>query len=349
MPFTDEEIKDKSEGDLIIDALEQKKFELFQKIEKEKWKDTQANANKWLEFKANNMEPFLSFLSTWTPPKYVPVKPPVKNKSNSNRAFVVGAFDWHIGGREEARYMWKGYDWNLEAAKVAINKYAAKILEQVQNDVKGFNRCVFLLGGDLYNSLTGFTANGTPLNNEFSRDTQFEAVMNLLIEFINHLLSIFPKVECHFVRGNHGGTTDIPLAWAIKNYFHTENRLVFEISSCRTKPIRVNSVLMLIDHGASDQTKSLVPSSPKAKEAYIQHLLLANPELLVGVKQKLFIQGDLHHYEQKEYNDFEFFMFGALPCGSQYADTKNMHNRARQNCLIVGDDGVEQVLHVYLD
>ena len=349
LPFTNEEIKTKSDSELIIDTLEQRKFELFQKLEKETWKDTQANANKWMEFKANSLDPFVSFLSNWKPPEYQPVKAPKYKNTDSNRAFVVGAFDWHIGAREEARYMWKGNDWNLAAANNSVNRYAAKILEHVQNDVKGFNRCVFLLGGDLYNSLTGFTANGTPMNNEFSRDTQFEAVMNLLIQFINHLLSIFPNVECHFVRGNHGGTTDIPLAWAIKNYFHTENRLIFDISSCRTKPIRVNSVLMLIDHGASDQTKSLLPANGKAKESYIQHLLLANPDLLIGVKQKLFIQGDLHHYQQREYNDFEFFMFGALPCGSQYADTKNMHNRPRQNCLIVGDDGVEQVLHVYLD
>jgi len=347
LPFTNEEIKDKSVQDLVASDLEAKKFELYQKLEKEQWRNTQADALKWIEFKYGSYDPFTQFLGSWRPPEYKKVEC-ISKASKADRVFVAGAFDWHFGAREEARYMWKGKEWNLEVASEAINKYTNKIAKHIAKDAVGFNKCVFLMGGDLYNSLTGYTSNGTQLNNEYSKDTQFEAIMNALTFFIKRMLELFPQVECHFVRGNHGGTTDIPLAWAVKNYFRAESRLTFEIASCRTKAIRVKDVLMLLDHGASDQAKSLVPRTGKAKEAYIQSLFLAQPELLVGVKQRLFIQGDLHHFEQHEYNDFEFFMFGALPCGSQYADTKNFHNRPRQNCLIIDEEGVEQVLHIYI-
>lgn len=351
LPFTNEEILANDDDALVGDYLEKRKFALHQKIEKAQWKDVQADATKWQEFKLGKLDPFKAFLDTWQPPAYEPVKWNHKdNLYNHQRTFVASAFDWHIGAREEARYMWKGKEWNLDNAKKSVERYLAKVKLHIANDLAGFGKCVFVMGGDLYNSLTGYTSNGTQLNNEYSRDTQFEAAMNLLIYFIRGLLELFPEVECHFVRGNHGGTTDIPLAWALKNYFLPEDRLTkFEIDSCRTKPVRIGPVLMLIDHGASDQTKSLLPGNPKSKESYIQHLLLARPELLIGVKQKIFVQGDLHHYEQKEFADFEFFMFGALPWGSQYADTKNLHNRARQNCLIIGEDGVEQVLHIYVD
>lgn len=244
--------------------------------------------------------------------------------------------------------MWKGEEWNLERATEAIDKFTRKIKEKMDNSLHGFDKCVFMMGGDLYNSITGFTTNGTPMNNEYSRDTQFEAVMNALTFFITRLIELFGNVECHFVRGNHGGTTDIPLAMALKAYFRTDNRLSFEYTSQRVKHIRVKDVLILLEHGASDQAKHLVPKGP-AGVAYIQSLFLAKPELLPGVKQKLFIQGDLHHFEQKEYADFEFFMFGALPCGSQYADAKGFRNRPRQNCLIIGDEGVDEVVHIYVD
>lgn len=351
LPFTNEEIAAKTPEELIKSELESKKFELFQKLEKEQWKNTQADALKWQEFKYKQFDPFTQFLSNWQPPAYEPVLVDSFQFQHSHprKAFVVGAFDWHFGAREEARYMWKGDEWNLEAANKAVYKFVQGIAKKVENDKIGFDKCVLLMGGDLYNSITGYTSNGTPMNNEYSRDTQFEAIMNALVTFISHLLVLFPQVECHFVRGNHGGTTDIPLAHAIKNYFRTEPRLNFEITSCRTKAVRVKDVLILLDHGASDQAKSLLPGNGKAKESYIQSLFLAHPELLQGVKQKLFIQGDLHHFEQKEYNDFEFFMFGALPCGSQYADTKNFHNRPRQNCLVIDEEGVEQVVHIYVD
>lgn len=345
--------------DLKVDVTEmtliERKAKYKQELEKEAWKQTQTDATKWREFEFGTFDPFVEFLTNWQPPKHEPIKGHFTSARElihgkpANRIFVVGAFDWHIGAREEARYLWKGEEWNMGKAKAAINTYTVKIANRVANDIKGFSKCVLLLGGDLYNSLTGFTSNGTPLNNEYSKDTQADGIMNALVFFIQRLLEIFPKLECHFVRGNHGGTTDYVVGKAIEFYFRNEPRLTFEVASCRTKAVKVGPVLLLLDHGASDQTKSLLPSNGKAKEAYIQSLFLAHPELLVGIKQKLFIQGDLHHYEQKEYNDFEFFMFGAMPCGSQYADTKNYHNRPRQNCLIIDDDGVTDVVHIYVE
>jgi len=345
---TDEELKEKDVEQLAEELLLRKRFDLAQKIEKDIWKETQANSLKWIEFKHNHYDPFMTNLKSWNPPAHVQVNAPTKQCAE-DRAFVVGAFDWHIGAMAESRYLFKGRDWNIAEANKSINKYTNAIAERVANDGAGFGKCVFLMGGDLYNTLTGYTSNGTQLTNEVIKDTQFEAIMNLLVFFTDRLLEIFPKVECHFVRGNHGGVTDIPLAWAIKNYYHKEPRLTFDISSCRTKMVTVGPVLFLLDHGASDEAKAQVPNSGKAKEAYIQSLFLAYPDMLVGIKQKVFLMGDLHHFVQEEYNDFEFIMTGALPCGDQYSNTKNLRNRPRQNCIIVGRDGIESIAHIYFE
>jgi hypothetical protein len=60
------------------------------------------------------------------------------------------------------------------------------------------------------------------------------------------------------------------------------------------------------------------------------------------------VQGDLHHYEQKQTNEYEFFMFGALVGADQYADVMNKTGRARQNTLILDHDGVREVQHFFL-
>ena len=348
LPFTNEEITGKDSKQLSADLPEKKKFEFHQSIEKQVWKDTQANALKWNEFEYGQLKPFEQAIARWTPPKYVPVNVPTR-KTKAGRCFVAGVFDWHVGGAAETRYLFKGKEWNIEVAKQMVRKYIAGIKAKVMGDPVGYDKCVILMGGDLYNTLTGFTSNGTPLLNDKTKDTQFDAIMDCLVLFINEMLAMFPKVEAHFVRGNHGGTTDYPLGVALKCYFRTEIRLDFNLYSCRTAPVVVNQVLILLDHGASDQTKSMMPRTGKAKESYVQHLLLAHPEWLVGIQQRLFIMGDLHHYSQEEFADFEFIQMGALVIGDQYSDTKNLHNRPRQNCLEIDDEGLVATHHIYVD
>lgn len=343
-PFTSQDLKTKTPEVL---SEEERKFAFAQSMEKEAWKSTQRDADKWREFEFGTLNPFETFLTNWTPPEYKKVSCRNIYQKQTNLTFVAGCFDWHFGALAEQRYLYKGLNWNIEQAHKSVNKYIEGIEKKVRTMT--FDKGVIMFGGDLYNSLTGFTENGTKLLNEVGRDTQFEAVMDAMINMCNAFLELFPEVEVQFVRGNHGGTTDIPLAWAVKNYYRNEQRLKFNITSCRTKSFRVYDTLILLDHGASDQSKSLVPGPGKARESYIQGLFLAHPDALVGIKQKIFVMGDQHHFEQHEYADFEFVMMGALPCGDQYSDSKNLHNRARQNCLIIGPDGLEATLHVYLD
>lgn len=104
-----------------------------------------------------------------------------------------------------------------------------------------------------------------------------------------------------------------------------------------------------MDHGASDKYNANVPTSGKSRESYVQSLLLAKSNEYSKCNSALFIQGDKHHYEQIEYNDFEYIMLGALPMGDRFADALNLHARPRQNCLIIDSDGLKSTLHYYID
>ena len=180
------------------------------------------------------------------------------------------------------------------------------------------------------------------------RDDQCDALLDILTCVIKRLVEIFDKVEIHSVRGNHDGTDHYPVMLALKNYFKPYEKINFHIHSARTAVFKIEKTLIMLDHGASDEYAFDVPKAGKPRESYIQSLFLGRPEDLIGVNQKLFIQGDKHHYEQIEYNDFEFIMLGALPLGDQYADHGNMHSRARQNCFVIDENGLKSVLHYYV-
>jgi hypothetical protein len=169
-----------------------------------------------------------------------------------------------------------------------------------------------------------------------------------MYEFLSSIAQIFNKVSVHSVRGNHDGTDHYPLMLGLSKMF-TDTHVDFSIYSTRTAVFRVDDVVFVVDHGADDELKAKVPKSGTPRESYVQSLLLARPELLVGAKQKIFIQGDMHHYQQEEYNDFEYIMLGALPAGDEYSDHLNLNSRPRQNCLLLSKDGLKAVLHYYFD
>lgn len=348
-PVTKEQLESTPTDKLVEDILSSKRFELNQKFQKEDWKETQKDAELWREFCNKRVDPFVEALANWVPPEYKGIPDCEFKATNSGKIFVVGAFDLHIGALAEGRYLFRGKTWNIETAKEAIMSYLSQIRREVENRIDGFDKAVLLMGGDIMHGIRGMTEKGTPLLCDKTRDTQVDAALDILTFFISGLAELFPSIEVHGVRGNHDGTEVYLLMKAIEAYFHTEDRIGFNIHSSRTAVFRIGPVLTLLDHGASDTYKGKIPKAPKARESYIQSLLLAHPDLLAGVKQKIFVCGDMHHTEQKEYNDFEYYMFGAMPLGDKYASDLNLDARPRQNCLVVDESGVRENISFYFD
>jgi hypothetical protein len=350
LPFSNEEILNTSTEELVAKALEIKRQEIEKKIYEADLQKIKSDALKWNKFQTGRYEPFKESLKTWQPPAYTPVKKSdLVKKVKEGRVFVVTAFDWHIGALAEERYLEKGKDWNIEAAKRAIKAYIDSITKTVAADSVGFSSCRILFGGDLYNSLSGFTAQGTPIRNEVGGDTQFDAIMEMATALTDRMLEIFDSVEVNYVRGNHGGHTDYALGIALKSYYRLEPRIKFNVHSERTAVFKIGNVVIGFEHGASDQTKSVVPNNGTPLEAYIQKVFGYYPELLIDSKQRIYVIGDKHHFVHKEIGEYEYIQCGALPVGDQYASALRLHSRPRQNCFILDPNGLESVCHIYFD
>lgn len=350
-PITNEELENRDEDDIIQDLLQRKRFAVYQKFQKADWKATQEDATKWRAFQTKQLDPFQSALTNWNPPPVTSVNVDF-SKPSGDKWFVCGCFDWQVGSKADGKYLFRQKDWGTADAINAIHTFAERVAADVTASGERYAGCEILLGGDLHHGFHGRTAKGTPLEVDTLREDQFDALLSCISYLIETLSQVFEKVNVRAVRGNHDGFDFYPVMKAVELYFRNTSRIEFFIYSARTALFRVGPVLMVLDHGASDVYKAEIPKhtgNGKARESYIQSLLLSHPDQLVGVKQKIFVQGDKHHYEQLEYNDFESFMFGALPLGDKYADNLNLHGRPRQNCLVIDENGVKSVLHYYFD
>lgn len=345
MPLTDEEITDNSIEDNTILLLERKAKILKRAIDAEQ-KELREKAQKWDNFNEGTLEPFTEAVKKFQPKQAKAVR---AKKANAKGRYFVSVFnDWQIGSKADKRFMNRHEDWGTDKALECLKTLMGEIEVSVQNDKAGFEKGILLFNGDLLHGLRGRTEKGTLLECDKVKDDQVDAFFEIIHYIIDRFLQIFDSVEVHTVRGNHEGHDHYPVMKAVENYYLKDKRIVFNIYGNTVADFFVGKTLFLMYHGADADLKAHIPSSGKPQESYIQSLLLNKSREYSEANSAVFLVGDKHHYEQKEYADFEYIMTGALPLGDLYADTLNLKSRARQNCFVIDGEGIREVRHFYI-
>lgn len=348
-PLSAEEVFSESVEKNVAQILEEKRYKIFQQYEKESWKITQRDAIKWRHFQAKVLDPFSIFLDSWTPPKYEKIKLDLKKKTD-NKSILINVADIHVGAKADARYLYRSHKWNINNLISAMEDYAAKIVNIVDDRKLGFEQAVITIGGDIIHTLTGYTDKGTKLEYEFIEEDQIDFAFNILVLFISNMLSIFPKVSVKSVSGNHSSLGDYIVSKMLQIYFKDEARINFDISSKRYLPFKVNNSLFILDHGASPKgIKSKLPRRGPSRNSYIQGILLAHPELLQGINQKYFITNDKHHFEYEEHTDFEMILCPSIVGGDRYSDLLGLKSRPSQCIFMIDDTGIAEIIKIYFD
>jgi hypothetical protein len=353
-PLTAEQILASDTGSSVDHILEEKRFAIHQQFEKESWKRTQADAEKWRSIQARELDPFQKFLENYVPKPLEPAgflhELNADMTGTSEKVFVTGLSDLHFGVVAHSEKLFKGRELSTEIISQVVDNYAQQIADTVADSTTGYAKCVVFAIGDILHGIRGKTERGTVLECDTFKEDQFTYAFDTLIRYFQRMIEIFGTVEVHSVRGNHDGIDNWMLINAIAVFFKDDIRITFNNYKTRSALVRVNSTLFIIDHGESDTYKhAAVPAGGKPRESYVQSLLLTDPSKLVGVVDKVFVQGHLHHFELHEYNDFTFLMFSSVVTGDAYSADHNWNARPRQNCLVIGNDGIKQTLHYYFD
>jgi hypothetical protein len=347
-PVTDEEVKYGDHKEAINRVLQQQKTKITQELQTKDWEQTQKDALEWRKFVAGKVDPFEQAIRKYEHKPAPALEYKLDNTKDTQNVFLLGLSDLHFGGKANSDELYSGADFNAEVITQIIDEYAQKIAATANNRTTKFEKCVVCVIGDILHTLTGFTEKGTRLEADVLREEQFDLAFKGLNRFITRMYEVFGKLEFHVVKGNHAGPDEYTLFHSIKNYYRTEKNVLFNLYKSRAAMFRVKNTAVLLDHGDSDFIKAKVPKG-KERESYVQKRLLQNPDKLAGCTSRIMIQGDMHHFEQLEYPNFEFFMFGSPVTGDRYADHLALGSRPRQNCLVIGEDGVEEVLHYYFD
>lgn len=348
LPFTEEKLEETDEEVLVDEMVNSKSFNILQKFEKKDWRQTQEDAEKWRELQYKKIVPFEDFLQKWNPPKYIPFKTQNLNDVKSDKVFTVVLSDLHFGSSANSRYMFNRPDWSTKKTVDAVDKYATEIIKEVKSRNYKFNKCVIIGIGDLIHSFLGKTARGTELIYDCIKEEQFDYALTSLLHFYKRMVELFGRVESHDVGGNHHYELDMALFRALNMYFKEDKRVSFTHHSSRPAAFKCGNTLIMMDHGADSKERVYVPSGAKL-EKHVQSILINNQHLLQGVKTKLFIQGDKHHFEHIEFGTFEFVMFGTILGADEHANVNNWYNRARQSIMVLDNTGLKEIIHVYFD
>lgn len=348
LPFTAEEYQEREEDELLEEYISGKKFALNQKIQKQDWKITKDDARKWNEFVIGKFNPYLEALETWTPPSFANLPDPIERESN-DRVFLCVLTDTHIG--ELTKKCWEGKTFNTEKAVANIISY----IEQINNKLNEWktvpSKCKLVIMGDILNScVDGMTRKGTKLHNDIVNGDMFKIGLDVIITFVSALKQLFSVVNISCMSGNHDSFMISSVYYSSSRYFENEKDIVWNISEYWLDSFKVNNCYFVYTHGKDDDNHVALPNNKQKLESFVQSLLLKRVEELVGVQSKYFITGHLHNYVQEEMNDFEFIRVPSIVgSADSFATALGYMTKARQNCFIVGQNHIEEILHFYFD
>ncbi len=344
--ITNEDAQELTVDKCAEQLLEEKKFEIIQQFNKKSWHKTQEDALKWQQFEYIKFEPFERALTNWAPAQLKPLKSTLADK-NSDKVFSVFLSDLHYGAASRSCYMFNKPHWDTHKTIECVDKFASDITQEVKNRKYKFKKCIINGLGDLIHSLDGKTTRGTELTYDYVAEEQFDYALDSLRVFIERMVELFGECEVHAVGGNHNYETEVVLFRALDMFFRKDDRIKFYHHSSRPSYYVCDSTLVMLDHGADHKERAYVPPKGPKLERHISALLLSIPEIVAQCKSRIFCQGDRHHWENIEYNDFEFFMFGTTLAADQHASVNNLKNRARQSCLVLDSSGVREIIHTY--
>ena len=348
IPVLPEKLNSCSDEDVLADLDTQRKFVIKQKYEKLGWNQIIQDAEKWRLLKFSKIDPFESYFGSHQFPEYKPR--PFKTLKPSNKHLIINIADIHVGLKAEARYLYFQKNWNTQCLIDSMHEYAEKIKNLINERTYSFDSVTICLGGDIIHSLTAFTDKGTKLECEVVSETQLDYAFTILISFFNEIVELFPIVNVKSVQGNHDSIADYTVSRFLQAYFRKEDRVKFDITTERFLPFKINSEnLFVLEHGYSAKFKSKLPRSGAGRDAYIQNVLLAKPELLQGVKNKYYITNDQHHLEIQERSQYQMILCPTIVGGDRFSDNSLLNSRPSQSVFVVDNKGIVEILNLYFD
>lgn len=249
-PWTDEEINQTEEEELVQDLIRRKEEKVLVRAQKIEWDKIKKDA-----FKFRNLNMYCKSIKfqfeNFQAPKYSVPKIKIK-ESKKPYSIVISPTDFHWG-KYAPKY--SGDSYNRVVAKERLFKSTEKLINRVH--FRGKPDKIFLaIGGDgLHIDNQGrSTTRGTLQDVDGTPTELASSYVQLCREYIDYLSQV-ADVEVFIVPGNHDYYTSTLLREAIKGWYNkSENVKVFDSLNPRQSVLYGNSLITFM-HGDEGQVK----------------------------------------------------------------------------------------------
>lgn len=326
-PFTEEELMDRPEEDLVQDVLQLKRQSLFRATEKAKWQETARNANKWVNFESNVLNPLIQHISDNAPT----FKAPMLNLKSSNLKFaaVIAPFDLHYG-----KYGWMdevGQGYTRKEAREALLYHTNELVRYISAHGKP-EKLIVASASDYFHVDTqqGTTTAGTPQDTDGTRSQILIEGCDLAVEHAEMLSQIAP-VEWLGVAGNHDRDSALSAMLYMYAWFRNSKRVHVEVSPDMQRCTQYGNSALSFFHGHGIKVANLAAVMEKK----------FRPIWRATDKHYAF-SGHLHHEVVREVNGIKHFQVSSLAGHDRFHATNGyiLSDRAMQAYIVSRDRGV---------
>jgi len=275
LPYTDEEVIEGDNDELVEDLVLRNRREIHKKYEKKKWKDIQDAAEKWFHFE----DTYKGMLNNLTKaPKTVPkLKIP---KAKSPFAVVMSPTDFHWG-----KYGWVdevGVSYNFDEARNRLMDRTQEIISWLPARP---DKIILATGSDWFhvdNDL-GQTTRGTPQDMCGSPAEILISGCQLAREHIDLLRQVAP-VEVVFMAGNHDRHSALALMLYLSAAYENIDGVTVNLNPQIRHYTTYGNTLLGFNHGDS------------VKKEKLPTLMSKEQRVLWGqTESHIWFTGHLHH------------------------------------------------------
>ncbi|QDP54516.1 MAG: hypothetical protein Unbinned2514contig1000_8 [Prokaryotic dsDNA virus sp.] len=304
-PFSDEEMVERSEADLVNDALQQRRRAVTKKFEAARWKKIKEQSDKWLRFEVEVLDILVAAIKSSAPEYTVPRL----RLARPERSFAVvtSATDFHWGMRA----------WGAETGEAYNRAIAEQRLQEATEDL--FTRLpgqpeeiILAVGSDWFHidGDTHSTTKGTPQDTDGSPGEILITGCELARDHIN-LLRQVAKVKIVLMSGNHDRSNALALLLFLSAWFKDDPDVEVVHNFRPRVYVLYGSTLLGFHHGDKTPIAKLgTCMATEAREAW-------------GVtKHKACFVGHLHHERIREVGGVKVHQMSSL------AGTDRYHARA---------------------
>ena len=257
-PWTEEELSDLGNDELVEDLLRRKEEAVYAKAQKRIWRDIERDANKWRSVERG----FLTPLGDFMPPPAAEVPRLPLNAAESEYMVILGLSDWHLG-MIGADYAMDGYDKDIAIKR--LNESLDALMGRITKRGRP-TKIVLPIGGDqihadTYNRTT--TSGRVTVELDGTMRTLVSEYMEIMTLLVRQLASIGSTVELVPCFGNHDKLTSIVVYSALKGMFGESPNITARDDLRDVQVIVFGDVMVALNHGDVHRPKDLGDILPR--------------------------------------------------------------------------------------